>query len=159
MNNIYRQAREEYNKANKVYKEDQLSRKKAAVELSLSLPTLERIEKGEKIPEPDIVIAMSKLYHIPNLRRQHCCSNCMIGETDFTYDGSKSLLEAGYGLHSANKDLGSFKEILFEILADGVVDKNETKQLRNLIPEIKKVQDLLFDINNEIEKHIMKYEL
>ncbi len=71
----------------------------------------------------------------------------------------KLFFESGYGLISANKALDLFKNELFEVLADGIVDKEEIIRLREIIPQIKRVQKLLSDIEIEIEKHSLKYDI
>ena len=51
-----------------------------------------------------------------------------------------------------------FKNELFEILSDGVVDETEIVKLREMIPQIKDIQKLLSDIEIEIEKHSLRYQ-
>ncbi|QUI21321.1 helix-turn-helix transcriptional regulator [Vallitalea pronyensis] len=154
-NNIYREAREKYNDAHN----NPLNREEAAVKLHISGATLGRYETDESAPSPEVVYAMSKVYENPVLRRKHCSEGCLIGKTDHPYSAPKTLFESGYGLINANKALDSFKNELFEVLADGKVDKEEIIRLREIIPQIKKVQKLLSDIEIEIEKHSLKYDI
>jgi|GEM_PF-904168 len=152
--NIYRQAREEYNAS----AEKPLNREDAADQLHVSLASLARYETGESEPGSDVVFAMSKLYENPALRRKYCAEVCQIGMGDFEFSTPKSLFESGYGLINANKVLETFKNELFDVLADGVVDEAEIVRLRGIIPQIKNVQKLLTEIEIEIEKHAIKLE-
>lgn len=154
MENIYREAREQYNSAH----EKNLSREEAAHRLHISVASLGRYETDESLPGPDVVFAMSQVYEMPVLRRRHCSDICPIGREDHPYSAPKTLFESGYGLLNANKVLDTFKNELFEVLADGIVDEEEIGRLRELIPQIKSVQKLLSDIEIEIEKFALAHE-
>ncbi|MCT4596659.1 MAG: helix-turn-helix transcriptional regulator [Vallitalea sp.] len=153
--NIYREAREKYNENS----ETPLNREEAADRLHISGATLGRYETGENAPNPEVVFSMSKVYENPVLRRKHCSTCCLIGKEDHPYSAPKTLFESGYGLINANRVLEKFKTELFEVLADGIVDKNEIIKLREIIPQIKSVQKLLSDIEIEIEKHSLRYDI
>lgn len=153
--NIYREARENFNKNTP----NPLNREEAAGKLHVSGATLGRYETGESEPNSEVVYAMSKVYENPALRRTFCSECCLIGQEDHPYSAPKTLFEAGYGLLNANKVLSTFKNELFEILADGIVDENEILKLRELIPQIKGVQKLLSDIEIEIEKHSLRHDI
>ncbi|GKX28320.1 hypothetical protein SH1V18_08000 [Vallitalea longa] len=153
--NIYREAREKFNENSPC----PLNREEAADRLHVSAATLGRYETGENQPSPEIVYAMSKVYENPVLRRKHCSECCLIGKEDHPYTAPKTLFESGYGLINANRVLDTFKNELFEVLADGIVDKNEIIRLRQMIPRIKNIQKLLSDIEIEIEKHSLKYDI
>lgn len=151
--NIYREAREKYNEES----DHPFNREEAADKLHVSVATLGRYETGESDPSPDVVYAMSKVYENPVLRRKHCSECCPIGTEDHPYSASKTLFESGYGLINANKVLDIFKDELFDILSDGIVDEHEIIRLREMIPQIKGVQKLLSDIEIEIEKHSLMH--
>ena len=114
---------------------------------------------GESEPGPEVVYAMSKVYENPVLRRKHCSECCLIGKEDHPYSAPKTLFESGYGLINANRVLDLFKDELFEILSDGVVDEDEIVRLREMLPQIKGVQKLLSDIEIEIEKHSLMHNI
>lgn len=153
--NIYREAREKYNNEH----EKPLNREEAADRLHISVASLGRYETGESEPTSDVVFNMSKVYEDPDLRRMYCSECCQIGQLDHHYSTPKTLFESGYGLINANKILDVFKDELFDILSDGIVDENEIVKLRDMIPQIKTVQKLLSDIEIEIEKHSLKHEI
>lgn len=153
--NIYREAREKYNLEN----EETLNREEAAERLHISVASLGRYETGESEPTSDVVFSMSKVYKNPDLRRMFCSECCQIGQEDHVYSAPKTLFESGYGLINANKILDVFKNELFEILSDGIVDENEIVKLRDMIPQIKTVQKLLSDIEIEIEKHSLQHDI
>lgn len=152
--NIYRDAREKYNEENP----NPMSREEAVEKLHISVATLGRYENDESEPNPDVVHAMSKVYENPALRRKYCSECCPIGKEDHPYTAPKTLFESGYGLINANRVLDVFKNELFEILSDGVVDETEIVKLRQMIPQIKDIQKLLSDIEIEIEKHSLRYQ-
>lgn len=151
--NIYREARETYNKTT----DKPLNREEAAELLHVSGATLGRYETDESAPGPEVVYAMSQVYQNPSLRRRHCSDYCVIGMEDHPYSKPKTLFESGYGLINANRVLDQFKGELFEVLADGEVDSDEIVKLRAMIPQIKNVQKLLSDIEIQIEKHSLRY--
>lgn len=153
--NLFRQAREQYNENT----EKPLNREEAAESLHISLASLARYETDESIPGSEVVFAMSKLYENPALRRKFCAEYCKIGKDDHLFNTPKSLFESGYGLINANKVLETFKNELFDVLADGIVDEDEIVRLREIIPQIKNVQKLLTEIEIEIEKHAMKFDI
>ncbi len=153
--NIFRQAREQYNETAR----QPLNRDEAADKLHVSLASLARYETNESVPGSEIVFAMSQLYENPALRRTYCAECCEIGKDDYSFSTPKSLFESGYGLINANKVLEKFKNELFDVLADGIVDQDEIVRLRDIIPQIKKVQKLLTEIEIEIEKHALKLEI
>ncbi|MCH4889540.1 helix-turn-helix transcriptional regulator [Acidaminobacter sp. JC074] len=153
--NIYREAREKYNQEH----DKGLNREEAAELLHISVASLGRYENDESEPTSDVVFNMSKIYENPDLRRMYCSECCQIGQEDHHYSEPKTLFESGYGLINANKILDVFKNELFDILSDGVVDENEIVKLRDMIPQIKTVQKLLSDIEIEIEKHSLKHDI
>jgi len=153
--NIYREAREKYNRT----ASNPLNRDEAADQLHISVATLARYETDESEPGADVVYTMSKLYKTPALRRKYCANVCLIGKEDHQFTNPKSLFESGYGLINANRVLEEFKNELFDVLADGIVDEAEVQRLRSIIPQIRGVQKLLTDIEIEIEKHALKLNL
>jgi transcriptional regulator with XRE-family HTH domain len=153
--NAYRNAREKFNKDSL----SPLNRDDAADKLHVSLATLGRYETGESEPSSEVVYAMSKVYENPLLRRKYCSESCLIGKQDHKFSAPKNLFESGYGLINANKFLEQFKNELFDVLADGIVDENEIVRLRAIIPQIKGVQKLLSDIEIEIEKHSLMHDI
>jgi len=153
--NLYREAREKFNRNS----DSPLNRDDAAEKLHVSLATLGRYETGESEPSPEVVFAMSKVYENPVLRRKYCSESCLIGKEDHEFSSPKNLFESGYGLINANKVLEQFKNELFDVLADGIVDEKEIVRLRAIIPQIKQVQNLLRDIEIEIEKHSLRHKI
>lgn len=152
--NIYRDARESYNEQS----DNPLNREEAAENLHISGATLGRYETDESAPSPEVVYAMSKIYENPALRRIHCSEYCLIGKEDHPYSSPKTLFESGYGLINANRVLDQFKAELFDVLSDGIVDEQEIIKLQAMIPQIKKVQKLLSDIEIEIEKYALRHD-
>lgn len=152
--NIYRISRENFNNKDESY----YSREKAAEKLHISVASLARYETNESEPNPEVVYNMSQVFKDPNLRRKYCSTCCMIGKEDHPYSIPKTLFESGYGLINANRVLETFKNELFEVLADGIVDKDEITKLKELLPQLKDVRNLINDIEIEIEKHSLHHK-
>lgn len=54
---------------------------KAAIELNISETHLYRLESGESIPTPDMVVQLSRLHGARWLKRMYCGTICEIGRT------------------------------------------------------------------------------
>lgn len=146
--NIYKEAREKTPSVDK--NKRWLTQEDAANLLNTSKGTICKWENDllkNMIPSPQKVIAMSELYKDPGLRKRHCTQHCPIGKRDYNLDEArKTIFQTGYGLIKANEDLIKFKEELFDILEDGVVDDDEVKKLIKLKSTISSVQKLLDEI-------------
>lgn len=153
--NEYQASRMRYND-NKP-KEEKISQEMVAELCNTSLSTIKRIESGAAVPSSSLVASLSHIYSDPSLLRNYCATECAIGkalnkkaERDFK---PKSLFEAGYGLITANQELDSFRNELFEILADGVVDDDEVVRLKTIMGNLEKVQEIIDVIKDMIKNH------
>jgi transcriptional regulator with XRE-family HTH domain len=57
----------------------------AAFQTHIGERTLANYESGQRIPPPDVVLAMSKVYNQPELTQCYCRNYCAIGAT-YSYD-------------------------------------------------------------------------
>ena len=84
------------------------------------------IESGDKIPSPDDVVSMSKVYDAPELCNYYCTHECAIGEKTVEEIEIKSLSQIAIEtLNSLNK-MTRLKDRLLEIVEDGRVRPDES---------------------------------
>lgn len=157
--NIYQQARLEYNeKLDNDLKQNKLTQEKVAEYADTSLSTIKRIESGEILPSPELLIKLSEMYHNTKILRVYCSDHCALGQyynKDSSYEFQPtSLFEAGYGLINANKELDSFKNELFDILSDGIVTDDEIERLKEIMVNLDKVQHIVDVIKDMINDHV-----
>ena len=60
-------------------KRARLTLEEAAFRLHVAPRTLAKYEAGENTPPPEVVVAMSRQYHAPELTALYCRENCAIG--------------------------------------------------------------------------------
>ena len=137
--NIYQEARESLG----------WSREKAADEIMkienskysyLDKYKLVKLEEESVKIQPEDIAALSKAYNMPELRNDYCCHRCEIGKIDtpeVTYKDNvhEILVNMAVSLESVNAK----KTRLMEILADGVVDSDEIKDLNLILEELEKI--------------------
>lgn len=137
--NIYQEARELLG----------WSREKAADEIMkienskysyLDKYKLVKLEEESVKIQPEDIAALSKAYNMPELRNDYCCHRCGIGKIDtpeVTYKDNvhEILVNMAVSLESVNAK----KTRLMEILADGVVDSDEIKDLNLILEELEKI--------------------
>lgn len=128
-----------------------ITRKRAARENSLlnSLETAQdvlcidrlrllKIENGQKIPEPDDIASMAKVYDAPELRNYYCSHECPLGcdEKPFIYDDldkiSVRLMSALHFLENAN-------DRIYAILEDGEISENERAEFTTILETLGKI--------------------
>lgn len=135
LNNIYYVAR--YNASQR--NEQLSSREKAAEVLGIDRTRLSRIELGVSVPYPEEVLAMSKVYDVPELCNGYCSGACPIGmETvrPVSTDGLDRLILQFLG---SSKEMEEISEQLIEITADGIVDETEEEAFDNILGELEKM--------------------
>lgn len=100
---------------------------------------LQKIEDESVKIFPEDVVALSKAYHLPELRNHYCCHHCDIGKLDapeVVYDNVHEILvNMSVSLESVNAK----KMRLMEILADGAVDSKEMPELDKILGELEKI--------------------
>lgn len=100
---------------------------------------LVKIEEESIKIQPEDIVALSKAYNKPELRNYYCCHQCDIGAIDapeVIYDNVHEILvNMSISLESVNAK----KIHLMEILADGVVNSEEVKDLNRILEELEKI--------------------
>lgn len=157
VDNIYYVARYNASKRN----EQLSSREKCAEVLGIDRTRLSRIELGMTIPYPEEVLAMSKVYGIPELCNGYCSGACPIGIETIKPITSDSLDRLTLQFLGSSKQMERISEKLIEITADGEVDKTEAEAFDNILNELEKmsvnIQSLMMwakknreSLNNEL---------
>lgn len=91
----------------------------AAFQLNIAPRTLCKYEAGERVPPPEIVLSMSKVYRYPWLTQRHCREHCAIGKA-YSYevldqvnlDPASILLKLVGELKEAEAVLGRLLELV-----------------------------------------------
>jgi len=100
---------------------------------------LVKIEEESIKIQPEDIVALSKAYNKPELRNYYCCHQCDIGAIyapEVIYDNVHEILvNMSISLESVNAK----KIRLMEILADGVVNSEEVKDLNRILEELEKI--------------------
>ena len=114
---------------------------------------LVKLESGLTAIQPADVVAMAKRYNEPELRNYYCCHECPIGAIDapevvYKDNVHQILVNMVVSLESVN----SKKSRLMEILADGVVDDAEIKDLNKILEELEKISMTIESIQLWCEK-------
>lgn len=97
-----------------------------------------KIENGQKCPNPEDIVSMSKAYDAPELRNYYCSKECPIGcsAEPFIYDDldkiSVRLLSALHFLQNAN-------DRIYSILEDGKITENEREEFGNILDTLGKI--------------------
>jgi transcriptional regulator with XRE-family HTH domain len=114
--NIYLSARENIN----------LTREQASERMSfVSKDRIERIERGEALPHPDELLAMSEAYQDPYLCNQYCSNECPIGQQYVPEITIKDLSPIVLKLVDAIYNVDEQKRRIIAITADGELTDDE----------------------------------
>ena len=117
-----------------------LSREKAS-ELLDGIPPerIEKIENEKSMPHPDEILAMSEAYKKPELCNYFCANECPIGKYYVpevkVKDLSQIVLEMVASLNTMQKK----QERFIEIVADGVIEKDEIQDFVNIQEQLEKI--------------------
>jgi hypothetical protein len=117
-----------------------LSREKAS-ELLDGIPPerIEKIENEKSMPHPDEILAMSEAYKKPELCNYFCANECPIGKHYVpevkVKDLSQIVLEMVASLNTMQKK----QERFIEIVADGVIEKDEIQDFVNIQEQLEKI--------------------
>lgn len=132
--NIYRAARKKAAMTNP----DLKSLDTAQDILCIDRLRLLKIENGQKSPNPEDIVSMSKVYDAPELCNYYCTKECPIDcdSQPFIYDDldkiSVRLMSALHFLENAN-------DRIYAILEDGVISENEKEEFENILSTLEKI--------------------
>lgn len=96
------------------------------------------IESGDKIPSPDDVVSMSKVYEAPELCNYYCTNQCPIGNGKPTLI-YEDLNEISVRLMTSLHMLQKANDTIYRILEDGKIDDYEKMDFLNVIETLKKL--------------------
>lgn len=135
LNNIYYVARYKASQNN----EQLSSREKAAEVLGIDRTRLSKLELGTAVPYPEEVLAMSKVYGIPELCNGYCSGECPIGRETVKPISADSLDRLILQFLGSSKEMEEISEQLIEITADGIVDETESEAFDGILNELEKM--------------------
>lgn len=96
------------------------------------------IEKDQKLPYPEEVVAMAEVYGAPELCNQYCTGQCAIGRK------SKPLLyedlsQVSVQLMSALHFMQNANDRIFTILEDGSISPEEQADFKEILKTLDKI--------------------
>jgi transcriptional regulator with XRE-family HTH domain len=133
--NIYCKCRKEAAK----YNEKLNSREGAAELLGLSVSSLSDYELGNtKVVPVDKVVLMADLYNAPELKAVYCRESCPLGASN-----PKIILEdidrISLRALSSFRKITSAKDMLLNIVEDGVISENEQPELNDVLSVLEEI--------------------
>lgn len=122
------------------------SREGASDELGIERTRLARIETGVSTPHTDEVVMMSECYKAPELRNYYCRECCPLGSNVPAIEDA-SLDRISVRAMSSLRKVAKVKEMLLDIVDDGIIDESEKPELEEII----KTLDELNEINQNLK--------
>lgn len=93
-----------------------LTQKEAAERLHVGLRTLRAYELGDVVPSPAIVLAMSKIYRMPDLTLRHCREACAIGQA-YSYEVLDNVnSDLAHVILKLSEEMNEAREMLDRVL-------------------------------------------
>lgn len=130
--NIYYIARTKAAEENEIY----TSREKAAVKLGIERSRLARIELDQTEPYAEEVDIMATAYHADHLCSDYCNNICPIGLRKMDAKLEKvtppSIERLVLKFLSSSQNMEELSKLLVKITEDGVIDKNEIEDLKQI---------------------------
>lgn len=135
--NIFYQARCEASTHN-----EQLSSREGAADImSIDRGRLYRIESGIANPYPEEVHLMADLYNSPELENHYCTSMCPLG-SNIPQVSIETLDRISIRALDAFRKVKDTKELLMDIVADGVVDESEEADMERIIETLNELEQV-----------------
>lgn len=127
------------------------TQRQVAERLHIGIRTLRGYESGSPEPGPDIVLAMSKLYGMPDLTLRYCRHSCAIGKT-YGYEildaidmhPSTVLIKLSNELDEARRALDKAMELVVNKMTHGDFDEKELAEFKEAVLEF-------LDIEHNVE--------
>lgn len=135
LSNIYYIARSEAGILNPNF----TSREKAAKLLVMDRTRLANIELDKIAPYPEEVLAMSKLYNVPELCNTYCSSNCPIGRTTVTKLAIDDFDRLSLKVLGSLSEIDMLRSSLISIAEDGVIADKEEKDFLKILNTLDKI--------------------
>ena len=136
------------------YNEKLFSKEGAAELLGVSVSTLSDYELGiTKIVPPDMVLKMSDLYNAPELENYYCTSICPLG-ADIPKVRVENLDRISLRILDAFRKVDNVKELLVDIVADGVIDESEKPQFDKILGTLDELEQVAQSLKLWVRKNL-----
>ncbi len=129
------------------------SREGAADIMSIDRGRLYRIESGLANPYPEEVHLMADLYNAPELRNFYCTEICLLG-CDIPKVDVQDLDRISIKALSTFKKLGETKELLLDIVEDGVIDENEKSDMQKILETLEELESVAQNLKVWVKKNL-----
>lgn len=132
------------------------SREGAADIMSIDRGRLYRIERGVADPYPEEVHLMADLYGAPELRNWYCREKCPLGKNVPKVSADVDLDRISIKAFSSLRKVSTVKDILLDIVADGVISQEEQPDLDQIIQVLDELNEINQNLKNWSEKNRKK---
>lgn len=147
--NVFYQARCAASKHN-----EQLSSREGAADImAINRGRLYRIEKGVANPYPEEIHLMAELYNAPELENYYCINICPLGSNIPKADIS-SLDRISLRAISVLREMDSVQELLIDITADGVISKDEVKDMHKILGTLEELEQIAQSLKLWVKKNL-----
>ena len=135
---VYRQARLDAS-----IKDQQLSNAENASQLlNITRRKLLEIETLQRVPTPEDVVWMSRIYENYDICSYYCAHQCPVGTfMDFPDIDGMEFPEIAVKLMSAMHFFGKMTDIAFRIFADSQLSNNEIEDFKNILKTLDELAD------------------
>lgn len=147
--NVFYKARCEAAKHNETLS----SREGAADIMSIDRGRLYRIESGITNPYPEEIRLMADLYSAPELENYYCTNMCPLGR-DMPKVDVATLDRISIRALSAFRKLGDTKEMLLEVVADGIVDESEKADMQKILENLEELEQVAQSLKLWVKKNL-----
>lgn len=129
------------------------SRESAADCMLIDRGRLYRIESGLTNPYPEEVVLMADLYNAPELRNFYCREMCPLG-CDTPKLELEDLDRISVRALSSFRKMSAAKEMLLDIVEDGVVSEEEKPELDKVMSTLDEVASIAQSLRVWVEKNL-----
>ncbi len=136
------------------YNEKFFSKEYAAEQLHISSAQLQDYELGiTKCIPPDSVLRMADIYNAPELRNIYCREMCPLG-CDTPKLELEDLDRISVKALSSFRKMSASKELLLDIVEDGVVSEEEKPELDKVMAALDEVASIAQSLRVWVEKNL-----
>lgn len=136
------------------YNERLFSKEGASELLGISVSTLSDYELGiTKVIPPDMVLKMADLYNAPELENYYCTSMCPLG-ANIPKVKTETLDRISLRTLDAFRKVKDAKELLVDIVADGVIDESEKPQLDKVLEILDELEQVAQSLKIWVKKNL-----
>lgn len=129
------------------------SREGAADIMSIDRGRLYRIESGIANPYPEEIHLMADLYNAPELENYFCTDMCPLG-ANIPKVSVETLDRISLRTLDAFRKVDNAKELLVDIVADGVIDESEKPQLDKILGTLDELEQVAQSLKIWVKKNL-----